>query len=146
MAESPTPSLTRLLGGRLRAAEDVRVITDQIYVGWLPQVITLPAVTMVEEAMDQPHAMGRDTNVRIATWDFHCWASGVNRVADAVCLADAVEGALGRWRSPGPPRIQDIWLENRVHLPESDEEVDRVRLTFSIAFERADNDQRFGGV
>lgn len=103
----------------------------------MPQGVVPPAVTFsIDGDLPQRLTSGEASSLRTALVSVDCWAISVvaaHRLADAVeaCLLP-VHGAMG---AEVPPQlVDDVQLERRFDLFETDSKLYRVSLQFSVAY------------
>ena len=116
------------------------LISDRIYPVTLPQNVEMPAVSYRRVSAERVSAMGADTGLVRARFQFDCW-SGEHENGDsgtfdeAKAVAKQVRLALQRWRNTSGTVVQDTFMIGDQDLHEHDTETYHAALDFEIFYE-----------
>ena len=116
------------------------LVSDRIYPVTLPQNVEMPAVSYRRVSAERVSAMGVDTGLVRARFQFDCW-SGEHKNGDsgtfdeARAVAKQVRLALQRWRNTSGTVVQDTFMVGDQDLHESDTETYHAALDFQIVYE-----------
>ena len=103
------------------------LVSTRVYPTVLPQDVTLPAVSYFKVSGVRTHAMGTDPGLAHPQVQVSCWGA---TYTSAHAVKEAVRSALSRWASTGV--VLDTFLDNEVHLFESDDDTHHIALDFTI--------------
>lgn len=100
------------------------LIGTRVYPNIAPQNAARPFVTYRRVTSDRPAAMGSDSGVVRARFQFDTFAEDDETEVgfdDAAAIRAQIRAALKRWRDPvGPPVVQDTFLVSEIDLYEDD--------------------------
>lgn len=108
------------------------LIGTRLYPGAMPQKCTYPAVSYWRVAASRVPAMGADTGLVRARFQFDIWAE---KYADARAVAAQVRAAYQRWRTTTGVTIQDIYFVGEVDLYEDETRIHHAALDFEIIYQ-----------
>lgn len=97
------------------------LVGTRVYPNIAPQNAARPYVAYRLVSDIRPPAMGRDSGVARARFQFDAFAdepAGGYDAADAIRVQ--IAAALKRWRDAGPPVVQDTFLVSQIDLYEDD--------------------------
>lgn len=110
------------------------LIATRVYPNVLPQNVTLPAISYRRVTAERISAMGSDSGVVRARFQFDVWAVSY---ADARAVTEQLRGALQRWRNASGTVIQDTFFLNEIDLYEDETRVHHVAVDFEINYEES---------
>jgi hypothetical protein len=93
------------------------LVGTRIYKNIAPQNTGRPYVTYRRVTATRPPAMGRNSGVVRARFQFDSFDEDF---ADASAVRAQILAAIERWRDAGPPVVQDIFPVNELDLYEDD--------------------------
>lgn len=108
------------------------LISTRLYPGVLPQKCTYPAVNYSRIFASRVPAMGADTGLVRARFQFDIWA---DTYAAARAVAEQVRAAYQRWRNTAGTVIQDIYFVGEVDLYEDETRIHHAALDFEIIYQ-----------
>ena len=112
------------------------LIAARVHPNKLPQGVTLPAVSYRRVSAERVPAMGSDTGLVRARFQFDAWAAGYQAMLD---VKEQLRAALERWSTTTGTVIQDIFYRNETDMFESanerEAEVHHGALDFEIIYE-----------
>lgn len=113
------------------------LIGTRIYPNIAPQNATWPFVTYRRVTSTRPAAMGSDSGVVRARFQFDTFAEDDDSKVgfdDASAVRDQLRAALKRWRDAGPPVVQDTFLVSEIDLYEDDSRLHHLSDDFEINY------------
>lgn len=108
------------------------LIGTRLYPGVLPQKCTYPAVNYSRVTAPRVSAMGADTGLVRARFQFDIWAE---TYAAARAVATQVIAAYKRWNTTTGVTIQDIYLVGDVDLYEDETRIHHPALDFEVIYQ-----------
>lgn len=103
--------LVSLIFSRLSAfAPLVAIVGNRIYPRLADQGAAVPLVVFSQISGTQELAFGADPLLRRDRWSFSCWG---NTYDEGIAVATEVLNALERYRTVGPPIVQDVFVLDR---------------------------------
>lgn len=118
------------------------LVSTRIYANQLPQNATLPAVTYSRISALRPSAMGEDTDIVKARFQFDCWcdqlSSGSSPAYEvARNVREQVRAAMQRWGQTSPVLVWDSFIISEVDLFEEDVEMHHLVIDVEINYNEA---------
>lgn len=116
------------------------LVATRIYPNVAPQNVAPPYVVYRRITATRPGAMGADTGIVRARFQFDVFAGGTDAVGaaqgfdDAAAVREQVRLALQRWRSAGPPVVQATFLDSQIDLYEDDTELHHLADDYEINY------------
>lgn len=117
------------------------LVATRVYPVNLPQDVAMPAISYRRINAARVSAMGVDTGLVRATFQFDCWSGGHadgtgGTFDEARAVADQVIAALKRWRNTSGTVVQDSFLTRDLDLPpEEDGRTYHSEVEFEIFYE-----------
>lgn len=107
------------------------LIGTRLYPGVLPQKCTYPAVNYSRVFASRVSAMGADTGLVRARFQFDIWA---DTYAVARAIAEQVRLCYQRWSNTAGTVIQDIYFVGEVDLYEDETRIHHAALDFEVIY------------
>lgn len=112
------------------------LVGTRVYLGHLPQNVTLPAVSYSAVGEERTHAWGADSDVIALRVQVDCWAT---TAASVRAVSDQVIAALSRWSgTEDTTEVVGVLLDNRLgpltELPEDIAKHYRFLLEFTVHY------------
>jgi len=116
------------------------LVGSRIYPVELPQNVEMPAVNYQRVSAPRVSAMGVDTGIVLARFQFDCWsgehADGTMGTFDETrAVAKQVRLALQRWRNTSGTIVQDSFIVGDIDVPEPEPGTYHAALDFKIIYE-----------
>ncbi len=108
------------------------LIGARVYPGAMPQKVTYPAVSYSRVAASRVSAMGADTGLVRARFQFDAWCE---KYSDVRAVAVQLRAALQRWSTTTGTVIQDIYFVSEVDLYEDETRVHHAALDFEVIYQ-----------
>lgn len=86
---------------------------SRIFSVLMPQDVAYPSVSYFRVSTTRVSAMGSDTGLASTRLQFSAWSKSIT---EARAVADEVRKALQRFRTLGPPVVQDVFIVNQVEF------------------------------
>lgn len=107
------------------------LIGTRVYPNIAPQNATRPFVSYRRVTSDRPPAMGSDSGVVRARFQFDTFADEID---SALAVRDQIRAALKRWRDVGPPVVQDTFLVTEIDLYEDDSRIHHLADDYEVNY------------
>lgn len=113
-------SLESVLYDRLTTHAGLSALTVlRVYPLKMPQDVTLPAIVWQRISGERVGAMGADTGLVLARFQFTVWDDDFDGL---IAVAEQLRLALARWSTSGPPVVQQVFFMAETDLFEAAKE------------------------
>lgn len=107
------------------------LVGTRIYPNLQPQQVADKSVTFRRISSQRVSAMGADTGLVRARYQFDAWAKTYD---GARAIADQLRLAFQRWNTTTGTVVQDVYVLNDVELYEDDTQTHHVAVDFDVVY------------
>lgn len=107
------------------------LVGSRIYPNLQPQNVADKSVTFRRISSQRVSAMGADTGLVRARYQFDAWADNYD---DARAIADQLRLCFQRWNTTVGTVVQDVYLLNDVELYEDDTQTHHVAIDLDVVY------------
>lgn len=107
------------------------LVGTRIYPNLQPQQVADKSVTFRRISSQRVSAMGADTGLVRARYEFDAWADNYD---DARAIADQLRLCFQRWNTTTGTVVQDVYVLNDVELYEDDTQTHHVAVDFEFIY------------